>query len=192
MQFIESADRTLVGRMLRMKETIDLIIPRGGAELVRRVAEEAAMPAVTGGVGVCHVYVDRDADLEMSLEVAHNAKTQNPWVCNAMDTLIVHSAAAPAFLPRIAARWAEAGVEMRADRRAMSIVGPVEGLRLVPVEESDWSTEHLALTAGVRVVDSYDEALDHVAAYGSGHTEAIITEDRDAADRFLDMVDASV
>ncbi len=191
-QFIESADRTLVGRMLRMKETIDLIIPRGGAELVRRVAEEAAMPAITGGVGVCHVYVDRDADLEMSLEVAHNAKTQNPWVCNAMDTLIVHSAAAPAFLPRIAARWAEAGVEMRADRRAMSIVGPVEGLRLVPVEESDWSTEHLALTAGVRVVDSYDEALDHVAAYGSGHTEAIITEDRDAADRFLDMVDASV
>ena len=191
-QFIESTDRALVGRMLRMRDAIDLLVPRGGAALIRRVAEEAAMPAITGGIGVCHTYVDRDADLDMALNVVNNAKVQRPSVCNAMDTLIVHSAVAPAFLPRIAAMWADAGVEMRADRRTMSIIGPVDGLCVVPAEDSDWTTEYLALIAGVRVVDSFDEALDHIADYGSGHTEAIITKDRAAAERFLDLVDASV
>ena len=191
-QFIESTDRALVGRMLRMRDAIDLLVPRGGAALIRRVAEEAAMPAITGGIGVCHTYVDRDADLDMALNVVNNAKVQRPSVCNAMDTLIVHSAVAPAFLPRIASMWADAGVEMRADRRTMSIIGPVDGLCVVPAEDSDWTTEYLALIAGVRVVDSFDEALDHIADYGSGHTEAIITEDRKAAERFLDLVDASV
>ena len=191
-QFIESTDRALVGRMLRMRDAIDLLVPRGGAALIRRVAEEAAMPAITGGIGVCHTYVDRDADLDMALNVVNNAKVQRPSVCNAMDTLIVHSAVAPAFLPRIASMWADAGVEMRADRRTMSIIGPVDGLCVVPAKDSDWTTEYLALIAGVRVVDSFDEALDHIADYGSGHTEAIITEDRAAAERFLDLVDASV
>ena len=191
-QFIESTDRSLVGRMLRMRDTIDLLVPRGGTALIHRVAEEATMPAITGGIGVCHTYVDRDADLDMALNVVNNSKVQRPSVCNAMDTLIVHSAVAPAFLPRIAAMWADAGVEMRADRRAISIIGPVDGLCVVPAEDSDWTTEYLDLIAGVRVVDSFDEALDHIADYGSGHTEAIITEDRAAADRFLDLVDASV
>ena len=190
-QFIESTDRALVGRMLQMRDAIDLIIPRGGQELIRRVAEEATMPAITGGIGVCHTYVDKAADLDMALEIAHNAKVQRPSVCNAMDTLIVHSAVAPAFLPRIAERWAGAGVEIRGDRRAMSIIGPVEGLRAVPAQEEDWSTEHLALRAGVRVVDSFEGALDHIETYGSGHSEAIVTEDGEAADSFLNMVDAS-
>lgn len=191
-QFIESTDRALVGRMLAMRDTIDLIVPRGGSALIHRVAEEATMPAITGGIGVCHTFVDRGADLDMALSVVNNAKVQRPSVCNAMDTLIVHSAVAPAFLSRIAALWADAGVEMRVDRRAMSIIGPVDGLRVVPAEDGDWSTEYLDLIAGVRVVDSFDEALDHIADYGSGHSEAIITEDQSAADRFLDLVDASV
>ena len=191
-QFIDSTDRDLVGRMLQMNDAIDLMVPRGGAELVRRVAREATMPAITGGIGVCHTYVDREADVGMAVEIAHNAKVQRPSVCNAMDTLIVHSTLAPAFLPRIAQRWAEAGVEMRADRRVMSIVGPIEGLRAVAADESDWSTEHLALICGVKVVDSFDEALEHITNYGSGHTEAIVTEDRRLADRFLDSVDAAV
>ena len=191
-QFIQSTDRALVGRMLAMRDTIDLIVPRGGSALIHRVADEATMPAITGGIGVCHTYVDRSADLDMALSVVNNAKVQRPSVCNAMDTLIVHSVVAPAFLSRIATMWADAGVEMRVDRRAMSIIGPVEGLRLVPAEDSDWSTEFLDLIAGVRVVDSFDEALDHIAGYGSGHSEAIITEDREAADRFLDLVDAAV
>ena len=191
-QLIESTDRALVGRMLKMRETIDMIIPRGGQELIRRVAEEAAMPAITGGVGVCHTYVDKSAKLEMAIGIVHNAKVQRPSVCNAMDTLIVHSSIAPAFLPRLGDQWTRAGVEMRCDRRALSIIGPVKGLRAVPATEEDWGTEFLSLTAAVKVVDSLEEALEHIETYGSGHSEAIVTEDYAAAMRFLDEVDASV
>ena len=190
-QFIESADRELVGRMLKMRETIDLMIPRGGQELIRRVAEEAAMPAITGGVGVCHTFVDRSANLDMALEVVHNAKVQRPSVCNALDTVIVHAAIAPRYLPLLASRWAEFGVEMRCDRRALSLLGPSNGLRTRPAEEDDWGTEFLSLTAAVRVVDSLDEALEHIEVYGSGHSEAIITENYGAAMRFVGEVDAS-
>ena len=190
-QFIESTDRALVGRMLKMKDTIDMMIPRGGQELIRRVAEEAAMPAITGGVGVCHTYVDKSAKLEMAIDIVHNAKAQRPSVCNAIDTLIVHSSIAPTYLPRLGERWAGAGVEMRCDRRALSIIGPVKGLRTLPATEDDWGTEFLSLTAGVKVVDSLEEALEHIETHGSGHSEAIVTEDYAAAMRFLDEVDAS-
>ena len=122
-QFIESTDRALVGKLLGMKDYIDLVVPRGGAELVRRVADEATMPAITGGIGVCHTYVDREADLEMAVSIASNAKLSRPYVCNALDTLIVHSAVAPQLLPRIAAEWTDAGVELRCDRRALTILG---------------------------------------------------------------------
>ena len=190
-QFIESTDRALVGRMLQMKDTIDLIIPRGGEELIRRVAAEASMPAITGGIGVCHIYVDKAADVNMAVDIAHNAKVQRPSVCNALDTLIVHSAAAPAFLPLIAARWAEDGVEMRCDRKALSILGPVDGLRAVPASPEDWGTEFLSLKAAVKIVDSLDDALEHIETFGSGHSEAIVTRDDAAAGRFLDEVDSS-
>ncbi len=190
-QFIESTDRELVGRMLKMKDSIDLMIPRGGQELIRRVAEEAAMPAITGGVGVCHTFVDRMADLGMALEVVHNAKAQRPSVCNALDTVLVHSAVARDYLPRLGERWAKAGVEMRCDRRALSLIGPVSGLRALSAADEDWGTEFLSLTAAVRVVDSLDEALEHIERYGSGHTEAIITEDYGAAMRFVGEVDAA-
>ena len=195
-QLFQSTDRELVGRMLSADEYIDLLIPRGGQELINRVARDATMPAITGGVGVCHTYVDREADIDMAVDIVFNAKVQRYSVCNAMDTLIVHSAAAPAFLPDMARRFAEAGVEMRCDLRALSLVGPTNGIRrggprVKPATEEDWTTEFLDLIAGVRVVDSLDEALEHIETYGSGHSDAIVTEDYSAAMRFVDEVDSS-
>jgi glutamate-5-semialdehyde dehydrogenase len=191
-QLVESTDRALVGQMLRMKEHIDLIIPRGSADLVRRVASEAAMPAITGGIGVCHIYVDRQADVNMAVAISHDAKFSRPHACNALDTLLVHSGIAPAYLPLMAAEWATAGVEMRCDRRAMSILGQVGTSNTVPATDEDWGMEFLSLTAAVKVVDSLDEALEHIDRHGSGHTEAIVTEDYSAAMRFLDEVDSGV
>ena len=193
-QLIESTDRELVGKMLEAREYIDLLIPRGGQELINRVARDAKMPAITGGVGVCHTYVDKEADLDMAMDIVFNAKVQRYSVCNAMDTLLVHSAVAPAYLPRMAGKFAEAGVEMRCDRRALSLIGPSNGsgaLQVIPASEEDWSTEFLALISGVRVVDSLDDALDHIETYGSGHSDAIVTEDYSAAMRFVDEVDSS-
>ena len=190
-QRIESTDRALVGHMLTMRGVIDLIIPRGGQELINRVAAEATVPAVTGGVGVCHTYVDRSADVDMAVNIVHNAKVQRPSVCNALDTVLVHSAIAPTYLPRLAEAFGGDGVEARCDRRALSILGPTEALKVSPAREEDWSTEFLSLTAAVKIVDSLDEALDHIVSYGSGHSEAIVTEDYSAAMRFLDDVDSS-
>ncbi len=193
-QLFESTDREMVGRMLKAREHIDLLIPRGGQDLINRVAQEAAMPAITGGVGVCHTYVDREANLDKAADIVFNAKVQRYSVCNAMDTMIVHSSVAPGFLPAIAGRFAEAGVEMRCDRRALSLIGPtngINGIKTTTATEEDWSTEFLALIAGVRVVDSLDEALEHIEKYGSGHSDAIVTEDYSAAMRFLDEVDSS-
>ena len=193
-QLFESTDRALVGRMLKAREWIDLLIPRGGQALIDRVAREAAMPAITGGVGVCHTYVDANADLDMAAEIVFNAKVQRYSVCNAMDTLIVHSAVAPRFLPKIAKRFAAAGVEMRCDRRALTLVGQndrADGLKTAAATDEDWRTEHLALISGVRVADSLDEALEHIETYGSGHSDAIVTEDYTAAMRFVDEVDSS-
>ena len=192
LQFVESTDRALVGKMLAMKEYIDLMVPRGGSDLVRRVANEAAMPAVTGGIGVCHLYIDRSADVDMAADIAHDSKTSRPYVCNALDTVLVHSGIAPMFLPILAEKWSEAHVEMHCDRRALSILGQGNGRKAVAATEDDWGREFLALTAAVKIVDSLDEALEHIDAYGSGHTEAIVTEDYLSAMRFLDRADSSV
>jgi glutamate-5-semialdehyde dehydrogenase len=194
-QFVADTDRSLVDVMLRMKEQIDLVVPRGGAGLIKFVAENAAMPAITGGVGVCHTYVDRAADLEKAVDIVYNAKVQRPTVCNALDSLLVHSETAPRYLPRIARELAKAGVEIRCDRRALSILGPAQGIadgiNIVPATEEDWGKEFLALVAAVKVVDSLDEALEHIEKYGSGHSEAIVAEDYSAAMRFLEEVDAA-
>ena len=189
-QVMETTDRAVVGQMLKAKGIIDLLIPRGSQALINRVAAEATIPAITGGVGVCHTYVDSQADIEMALDIVDNAKVSRPSVCNALDTVIVHSERASSFLPALAKRWKEVGVEMRCDTRALSLLGAGNGARAVPVSEEDWTTEHLSLTAGVRVVDSLEEALEHIESYGSGHSEAIVTEDHRAAMRFLDEVDA--
>lgn len=190
-QFVEDPDRALVQAMLNMNEYIDLLVPRGGADLITYVGENASMPVVTGGVGVCHTYVDRSADLDMATAISYNAKVQRPTVCNAMDTLLVHSEVAPRWLPRIAAEWAHAGVQMRCDRRALSILAPSGDETVQEATEEDWGKEHLALIASVRVVDSLDDALEHIERYGSGHSEAIVSEDYTAAIRFLDEVDAA-
>jgi glutamate-5-semialdehyde dehydrogenase len=190
-QFVDDPDRSLVNELLSMKEYIDLMVPRGGPELIRFVGETASMPVITGGIGVCHAYMDSAADPDSALAIAYNAKVQRPTVCNALDTLMVHSQVASSLLPRIAAHWAEAGVEMRCDRRALSILAPLQLAKVRPVEEEDWGREFLALIAAVKVVDSLDEALEHIRCYGSGHSEAIVTEDNAAAMRFLEEVDAS-
>ena len=190
-QFIDNTDRALVESMLQMREYIDLLIPRGGADLIKYVAERATMPVVTGGIGVCHTYADKSADLDKAVQIAYNAKVQRPTVCNALDSLLVHSELAPKYLPLIAREWAKAGVEMRCDRRALSILGPVEGLNVTPADEEDWGKEFLALIAAVKVVDSLDQALEHIEKHGSGHSEAIIAEDYTSAMRFLDDVDAA-
>ena len=190
-QFVDNPDRELVDAMLKMNQYIDLIVPRGGDGLVRFVGENATMPAVTGGVGVCHTYVDRAADLDMAANVTINAKVRRPYICNALDTLLVHSAVAADGLPRIAAGLAASGVELHCDNRALTILGPEAAGNIQPAQEDDWGREFLALTAAVKVVDSLDEALEHIETYGSGHSEAIITEDYSAAMRFLDEVDAA-
>jgi len=190
-QFIESTDRALVGQMLEMRDSIDLIVPRGGAQLISYVAKNAAMPVLTGGIGVCHTYVDRSADIRKAVDIAYNAKVQRPTVCNALDTLLVHADIARSFLPGLAAAWSEAGVEMHCDPRTLELVGAAGGPKAIAASREDWGKEFLALVAAVRVVDSLDEALKHIAQYGSGHSEAIVTEDYSAAMRFLDEVDAA-
>ena len=190
-QFVDNPDRALVDHLLKMNEYIDLLVPRGGASLVKFVAENATMPAVTGGIGVCHTYVDRAADLKMAAEIVHNAKVRRPSICNALDTVLVHSEIAADGLPLIAKELTASGVELHCDNRALSILGPDAPDLAMPANEDDWGKEFLSLTAAVKVVDSLDDALEHIETYGSGHSEAIITEDDAAATRFLGEVDAA-
>ena len=190
-QFVDNPDRALVDHLLKMNEYIDLLVPRGGASLVKFVAENATMPAVTGGIGVCHTYVDRAADLKMAAEIVHNAKVRRPSICNALDTVLVHSEIAADGLRLIAKELTASGVELHCDNRALSILGPDAPDLTMPANEDDWGKEFLSLTAAVKVVDSLDDALEHIETYGSGHSEAIITEDDAAATRFLDKVDAA-
>jgi len=189
--FIENTDRALVNSMLKMRGVIDLLIPRGGAGLIKLVIENAAMPVVTGGIGVCHTYVDKSADVAKAVAIAFNAKVQRPTVCNALDSLLVHTALAEEYLPLVAAEWAKAGVEIHCDERALAILKSNSSLKLVPATDEDWGREFLSLVAAVKVVDSLDEALEHIERYGSGHSEAILTEEYQAAMRFLNEVDAA-
>ncbi len=190
-QFIESTDRALVGHLLNMHSVVDLVIPRGGAGLIKLVTENAKMPVVSGGIGVCHTFVDRRADLDKAVAIAYNAKVQRPTVCNALDTLLVHKDIARHYLPLITAEWARAGVVVHGDKRALSILGPNSSIKLIPAADEDWGKEFLSLTAAVKVVDSLDEVLAHIEHYGSGHSEAIVTEDYATAMRFLNEVDAA-
>ncbi|MFC1981821.1 glutamate-5-semialdehyde dehydrogenase, partial [Chloroflexota bacterium] len=190
-QLIENTDRALVNHMLKMSGIIDLIIPRGGAGLIKAVTENATMPVVSGGIGVCHTYVDRSADVKKAVAIAFNAKVQRPTVCNALDTLLVHADIAERYLPVIAAEWSKAWVEIHCDERALSILKSSPSLKLVPAVNEDWGKEFLSLVAAIKTVDSLDEALQHIEHYGSGHSEAIITEEYQPAMRFLNEVDAA-
>ena len=193
-QLIENTDRALLGELLRMRDTIDLVVPRGGAELIQYVAANATMPVLTGGTGVCHTYVDRAANIEKAVRVVHNAKTRKYSICNALDTVLVHQDITESFLPDIGRKWRHAGVEMRCDEDSFRILHAAEipELKLERAAPDDFGHEFLALAASVKVVDSLDGALEHIARYGTGHSDAIITEDYSAAMRFLDEVDAAV
>jgi glutamate-5-semialdehyde dehydrogenase len=190
-QFIENTDRALVNHLLKMNDVIDLVIPRGGAGLINFVKENATMAVVSGGIGVCHTYVDKSADVDNAAAIVYNAKVQRPTVCNALDTVLVHADIAPTFLPKMAAELAKAKVEIHCDERSMAILNSNASLKLVPAVKEDWGKEFLALIAAVKIVDSMDEALEHIERYTSGHSEAIITEDYAAAMRFLNEVDAA-
>jgi glutamate-5-semialdehyde dehydrogenase len=187
-QFIDSTDRDEVGAMLRAHESIDLMIPRGGADLIRRVRDEATMPVVAGGIGVCHTYIDAAADLEQAQRIVVNAKTRRVSICNALDTVLVHASVAAQVLPALSIALGEHGVTLHTDARAGSLC---TGAPAVPVTEEDYDREWLSYDCSVRVVDSFDEALAHIEAHGSGHSEAIVTEDYSAARRFLQEVDAA-
>jgi glutamate-5-semialdehyde dehydrogenase len=191
-QFMENTDRTLVDHLLKMNKYIDLIIPRGGAGLIANIRANATMPVIAAGDSVCHTYVEKTADIAKAVAISYNAKVQRPSVCNALDTLLVDAEIAPKVLPKVAKEWAKAGVEMHCDKRSLAILKKSGGsLKLVPATNKDWGKEFLSLTAAIKVVDSQDEALEHISTYGSGADEAIITEDYSAGIRFLNEVDAA-
>jgi glutamate-5-semialdehyde dehydrogenase len=191
---VGTPDRAAVGELLRMHEYVDIIVPRGGKSLVERVIAESRIPMIKHLDGVCHVYIDERADSDKAVRIADNAKTQRYGTCNTMETLLVHEAVAPKVLPRLARIYAEKGVELHCDEVAARVIRDAldgEAPAIKPATEEDWRTEWLAPVLGVRIVGSLDEAMDHIAKYGSQHTDAIVTEDDARAQRFLREVDSS-
>jgi len=186
-QVVSVTDREAVLALLEMEDYIDLIIPRGGEGLIRFVSEHAKIPVLKHYKGVCHVYVDNKADLKKAEEICFNAKVQRPGVCNAMETMLVHEEVAEGFLPSMLKRFKEAGVEIRGCPKTCTIFPEAK-----PATEEDWPAEYLDLILAVKVVASIDEAMEHIAKYGSNHTETIVTEDYTRAWQFLERVDASV
>ncbi|HLT69033.1 MAG TPA: glutamate-5-semialdehyde dehydrogenase [Acidimicrobiales bacterium] len=183
---VEDTSREAAVEFMRQRDHVDCLIPRGGPSLIRSILENATVPYVIDGDGNCHVYVDAAADLDMAVEVVANAKTQRPSVCNAAETLLVHRAVADRFLPQVAPRLE--GVELVGDEATRATLGED---RVAPATEDDWANEFLDLKLAIRVVDSLDEAIDHITRYGTGHSEAIVTTDLRAADRFTTEVDAA-
>jgi glutamate-5-semialdehyde dehydrogenase len=190
-QFVESTDHSSVKRMLQLKQYIDLIVPRGGSGLIKFVAENAKMPVVTGGIGVCHAYVDKGADVAKAVAIAYNAKVQRPTVCNALDTVLIHKDVADRVLLPLVKELNKARVELHCDEKSWDILKSNKSFKLKKAVDEDWGKEFLALIAALKVVDSLDEALEHIQKYGSGHSEAIITEDYSSGMRFLNEVDAA-
>ncbi|PIE70334.1 MAG: glutamate-5-semialdehyde dehydrogenase [Deltaproteobacteria bacterium] len=186
-QVVPMRDREAVLYLLQQEEWIDLIIPRGGEGLIRFVAENSRIPVLKHYKGVCHVYVDDPADVDMAVDIAFNAKVHRPGVCNAMETLLVHRAMAATFLPAVAARLGEAGVELRGCEETCRILP-----HITPATDADWPAEFLDLILAVKVVDSMDAAVDHIRAFGSNHTESIVTSDYSRSRQFIRDVDASV
>ena len=188
---IPSTDREAVRLMAEMDRYIDLIVPRGGKALIEAVVCAARMPVIKHSDGICIVYVDQAADLDMAVEIAVNAKTQRPGVCNAIETVLVHRAVAPEFLQKLAPRFAEKNVELRVDETAFAELAMLQYQPLRNATEADWKTEYLDLIMALRVVDSPDEAIAHVGQFGSHHSDCIVTRDADLAERFLREVDSA-
>jgi glutamate-5-semialdehyde dehydrogenase len=191
-QYIENPDRALVAELLRLDKYVDMIIPRGGAGLHKLCREQSTIPVITGGIGICHLYVDASADLERAIPVIENAKIQRPSVCNALDTVLVHRQVAEAFLPKVAARLAQSGVTLRATPDALAILAKdAGGATVLPAGPDDFDQEWLSLVLGVKLVDSMDEAIAHIRAHSTEHSDGILTNDWRNAMRFVDAVNSS-
>ena len=185
-QFIDTSDRQAVQDLIHMNGLVDVVIPRGGAGLIQAVVRNASVPVIETGAGVCHTYVDKDADVEMAMKIAFNAKVQRPSVCNAMETLLVHKDIADKFLPMMLMMYNSSAVEIRGDEAVQEYSGQVH-----PATEEDWSTEYGDLRLSVKIVDSIEEAMAHIAKYGTGHSECIVTNNYQAAQLFQYSVDAA-
>jgi glutamate-5-semialdehyde dehydrogenase len=185
-QLVQSTDREGVRHLVQMTEFVDIIIPRGGEGLIRAVAEQAHVPVIKHYKGVCHTYVDADADLEMAMSICENAKVQRPGVCNAMETMLVHTAVAPAFLPEMAGRLQSQGVELRGDAEARRLVPGIK-----EATDADWEEEYLDLILAVRIVPDLDAAIDHINTFGSHHSDAIVTESAGAQAAFTQRIDSA-
>lgn len=185
-QFIDTSDRQAVQDLIHMNGLVDVVIPRGGAGLIQAVVRNASVPVIETGAGVCHTYVDKDADVEMAMKIAFNAKVQRPSVCNAMETLLVHKDIADKFLPMMLMMYNSSAVEIRGDEAVQEYSGQVH-----PATEEDWSTEYGDLRLSVKIVGSIEEAMAHIAKYGTGHSECIVTNNYQAAQLFQYTVDAA-
>ena len=190
-QLIDNPDRGLVLELLQMDRYVDMVIPRGGAGLHEFCRKNSRIPVITGGIGICHLFVDESADLGRSLEVIRNAKIQRPSVCNALDTALIHQKVAGEFLPRLVERLAADGVTFRADERAGAILGSRFETCVFPAREQDFDTEWLSLVLGLKVVDDLEEAIAHIAAHSTAHSDGILTEDSEQAARFVTAVDSA-
>ena len=185
-QFVDTSDRQAVNDLIHMNGLVDVVIPRGGAGLIKTVVMNATVPVIETGAGVCHTFIDASTNVEMAMKICYNAKVQRPSVCNAMETLLVHKDAADKFMPPMLAKYFEAGVEIRGDERVQAYSDKV-----VPVTEEDWSTEYGDLRLSVKIVDSLEEAMEHIAQYTTYHSECIVTEDYENARTFQMGVDAA-
>ncbi len=187
LQLIESTDRSITTEFMKMKEYIDVLIPRGGAGLIRAVVENSLIPVIETGTGNCHVYIDKDADLQMAVNILFNAKTQRISVCNACESLVVHSAVKDKVLPLIYEKLSEKNVEFRCDAPSLDVLGD----KAVPATEEDFGKEYLDYILSVKTVDSVEEAIDHINKYSTHHSECIVTENKEAAEMFQERVDAA-
>jgi len=188
-QYIENPDRAMVGHLLTLHDYVDMIIPRGGAGLHDYCRNNSTIPVITGGIGINHIFVDASANLRQAIPIIHNAKTQRPSVCNALDTLLVHEAVAEDFLPRVVARLGRDGVTFRAEERAYAIVG--DDPAVTPAGPDDFDTEWLSLVLGLKVVSGLDDALEHIRLHATHHSDSILTNDWNNAQRFLNEVDSA-
>lgn len=185
-QYIDITDRQAVTEMLKLDQQIDVIVPRGGKGLIRAVTENSTIPVVKHEDGICHVYVDSNADLKMAEEICFNAKVQRPGTCNAMETMLVHSDIAEEFLPSMCKRFSDANVELRGCEKTREICPDIK-----PATEEDWTAEYLELILSIKIVESVDDAIDHIETYGSHHSDAIVTDNYQKSQRFLHEVDSA-
>ncbi len=190
-QVVQTTDRAAVGKMITMTEYIDVIVPRGGKSLIARLMQDGRVPMIKHLDGICHTFVDEAADIDLAIKVCDNAKTQRYAPCNAMETLLVHGKIAAQVLPKLCQIYQDKGVELRVDAKTRSLLESNQFTNLVDATEEDWRTEYLAPILSIKIVESLDEAIDHIELYGSKHTDAIITQNQEHANRFLREVDSA-